>query len=58
MRLTLTIQKVIILATLLITFKAKIVPENGKTTIKVVPSGQMWFGQPQSTITIAASSEC
>lgn len=45
-------------ATLLIAFKAKAVPANGKTTIKVVPSGQMWFGQPQSTITIVASAEC
>ena len=44
--------------TLLITFKAKSVPANGKTTIKVVPSGYTWFGQPESTVTIVAAKEC
>ena len=43
---------------LLITFKAKSVPANGKTTIKVIPSGQMWLGQPESTVTIVACEEC
>lgn len=45
-------------ANLLITFKTKLVPSDSKTTIKVVPDGQMWFGQPESTVTIVAEKEC
>ncbi len=44
--------------TLLVIFKAKTVPSNGQTTIKAIPSGNMWFGQPESTVTIVAAKEC
>lgn len=44
--------------TLLAVFKAKAVPNGGKTTIKAIPSGNMWLGQPESTITIVAEKEC
>lgn len=44
--------------TLLVIFKAKAVPSKGQTTIKAIPSGNMWFGQPESTVTIVAAKEC